>query len=45
MSSRLPIGVATTNSVPGIDRAAYCTIDGSQWPEAGREPAAGPFRL
>ena len=32
MSSRLPIGVATTNSVPGIKRAAYCTIDGSQPP-------------
>jgi len=28
MSSRLPIGVATTKSVPGIDRAAYCTIQG-----------------
>src|SRR5215471_21797299 len=29
MSSRLPIGVATTYSVPAIEWGVYCTIGGS----------------
>src|SRR5438309_7341349 len=30
MSSRLPMGVATTKSVPGMEGGLYCTISGSR---------------
>ena len=43
MSSRFPIGVATTNSVPAIEWGLYCTIGGSLPPV--RRPKLSPMTV